>query len=103
MARPERGLWAAGATDAREGHGIPTARKRFLQPKRRALSSGKGQHPRPNIQHPEKIQVLNPKPLAIEFATRLLSFGAWMLALFWVLDVDCWMLSLASLGSLRLS
>ena len=31
--------------------------------------------------------------------TRLLSFGAWILVLFWMLEVDCWTLSLVSLRS----
>jgi len=105
MARPERGLWAAGATDAREGHGIPPARRRFLQPKRRALSSGKDniQDPTSNIQRRSMLQVLTAKPLPTECATRLLSFGAWIWVPFWMLDVDCWTLSLVSLRSLRSS
>src|SRR5258706_16139817 len=48
------------------------------------------QHPRSNIQDPEGIQVPSPKPVAIEFATRLLSFDAWMLVFSggWMLIVE---------------
>jgi len=56
-----------------------------------------------NIQRRSMLQVLTAKPLLTECATRLLSFGAWIWVPFWMLDVDCWTLSLVSLRSLRLS
>jgi len=61
------------------------------------------QDPTSNIQRRSKLQVLTAKPRPTECATRLLSFGAWILVLFWMLDVDCWTLSLVSLRSLRSS
>ena len=57
------------------------------------------QDPTSNIQRRSKLQVPTAKPLPTECATRLLSFGAWILVLFWMLEVDCWTLSLVSLRS----